>query len=397
MLALEGIKILDLSGGYPPSLGTQILGDHGAEVINIEGRPPMLGQQAAASIEEERKAAAYNAANRNKKSIGLNLRTEEARQIFYKLAEKADVIVDPFRPGVTKRLGVDYQTIKKINPRIIYCSATGYGQDGPYANMAGHDPNYISLAGALNLLGEADRRPVQPLNLIADIAGAALHTTIAILIALMARTKTGKGQFIDLSYTDAVIGLLTGVASGYFRTNIVPQRGALKPPCDRIYEDKDGKLLTIACAELSLWENLCRAIGKEEFMPYHTARWRRADPADDAKWEEISDYLEQLFATKTRDEWFDLLGPKDVAIGRVLSLDEVFTDPQVLHRQMVIELEHPTEGKVKQVGIAIKLSDTPGKVRSLPPLRGEHTNEILIGLGYSERRINELRQAGVVS
>jgi len=189
MLALEGITILDLSGGYPPSFGTRILADMGADVINIEGRPKMAKQ----SAEEERREAAYRTANRNKKSVILNMKTEEARQVFYKLAEKADVIVDPFRPGVAKRLGIDYDTISKINPRIIYCSLSGFGQDGPYSHLPAHDVNFIALGGVLNLVGEAGRRPVQPMNLVADLAGAALHGTIGILIAIIARERTGRG------------------------------------------------------------------------------------------------------------------------------------------------------------------------------------------------------------
>ncbi len=410
MLALEGITILDLSGGYPGAYSTRILGDLGAEVINIGGRPYKTGQQARAAGEEgqaraagegERRAAAYQTVNRNKKSIVLNLKTEEARQIFYRLAEKADVIVDPFRPGVAKRLGIDYQTMSKINPRIIYCSMTGYGQDGPYRDLPGHDINYISIAGALDLIGEAGGKPVIPLNLIADLGGAALHAIIGILTALIARGKTGRGQYIDISYVDSTISLLTMsvVVEPYFRTNIVPKRGETflggGYPYYGVYETKDGKFITLGCLEPFLWENLCRAIGREDFIPFHFEPEHRK--MEDKKWQEISSSLEQIFLTKTRDEWFELLSQKDVAIGKVYSLDEVFTDPQVLHRQMVIEVEHPTEGKVKQVGIAIKLSDTPGKVRSLPPLAGEHTNELLIGLGYSEQRINELRQEGVVS
>lgn len=400
MLALEGIRILDFSGGYPPALGTKILGDHGAEVINIEGRPPIFGQQAQPESAEIKKAAAYDTVNRNKKSIGLNLKTEEARQIFYRLAESADVIVDPFRPGVTKKLGVDYETIYEINPGIIYCSVTGYGQDGPYANMSGHDINYISIAGALNLIGEAGQRPVVPLNLLADIAGAALHTAIAILIAITTRTKTGRGQYIDVSYTDTVISLLTYITSNYFRTNKIPVRGsAMIPPspCYDIYETKDGKLITIGCVEPWLWENLCRAINKEEFIPYNMARVLLADPGDDDKWKEIRDFLTQHFLTKTGDEWFELLAAQDVPIGKVNSLDEVFNDPQVLHREMVIEVEHPAVGKIKQEGISIKLSDTPGKVRSLPPTPGEHTHEILTTLDYNDQEIKELLQEKIVT
>ena len=401
MLALEDIKILDLSGGYPPAFGTRILAELGAEVINIEA--PAGAKRRREENEQERRASAYQTVNRNKKSIILNLKSEEARRIFYHLAEKADVIVDPFRPGVTNRLCIDYQTINKINPRIIYCSLTGYGQDGPYRDIPGHDINYLSIAGALNLIGEANSRPAIPLNLVADYAGAALHATIGILTALIARSKTGKGQFIDISYTDSVISLLTAspVAASYFRTNIVPKRGETTLgggyPHYNLYETKDGKLITIGCLEPWLWENLCREIGREEFIPFQYVPDHHLHKPEDKKWQDISSSLKQVFLSKTRDEWFDLLSQKDIPIGKVYSLDEVFTDPQVLHRQMVIELEHPTDGKIKQVGIAIKLSDTPGKVRSLPPLRGEHTEEILTGLGYNKQRINELHQKGIIS
>ncbi|MFC1940274.1 CaiB/BaiF CoA transferase family protein [Chloroflexota bacterium] len=398
MLALEGITILDLSGGYPPSFGTGILGDLGAKVINIEGRPARGERQSAG---EARRAAAYRTVNRNKKSIILNLKSEQGRYIFYQLAEKVDVIVDPFRPSVANRLGIDYKTISKINPKIIYCSVTGYGQNGPYRDLPGHDINYISIAGALNLIGEADGRPVIPLNLLADLGGAALHATIGILTALIARSKTGKGQHIDISYTDSVISLLTGVAMIYFRDNVVPKRGETLSgggyPYYNIYETKDGKFITIGCLELWLWKNLCREIGREDFIPFHFDPDHRLHKPEGEKWQEISSYLKQVFLTKTREEWFELLSKKDVPIGKVYSIDEVFTDPQVLHRKMVIELEHHTEGKVKQVGIAIKLSDTPGKVRSLPPLAGEHTDKILVCLGYSKQRISQLRKEGVIS
>ena len=374
-----------------------ILGDLGAEVIKI-GPTPTAGARQK-TREAGKGAVAYQAANRNKQSLLLNLKTEEGRNIFHQLARQTDVIVEGFRPGVAKRLGIDYPTVTKINPEIIYCSITGYGQDGPYRDLPGHDINYISIGGVLNLIGEADRPPVIPLNLIADYGAGGKDAVVGILGALIARGKTGKGQYIDISLTDSVISLLTeSVLSPYFQSGVEPKRGGHgldgAYPFYNIYQTKDGKFITIGCLEPWLWENLCRAIGKEEFIPFNFARERL--PTEDKKWKEISSYLKQLFLTKTRDEWFELLRQKDVPIGKVYSLDEVFADPQVLHRKMVIEVEHPTEGKVKQVGVAIKLSDTPGKVRSLPPLLGEHTNEILIGLGYSKQRINQLRREGII-
>ena len=400
MLALEGLQILDITWQGPGPFCTMILGDLGAEIIKV-GPPPTAGARQA-TREAGKREVAYQATNRNKKSILLNLKSEEGRNIFYKLAKEADVIVEGFRPGVTKRLGIDYQTVSKINPKIVYCSITGYGQDGPYRDLPGHDINYISIAGALNLIGEADRQPVIPLNVIADYGAGGMSAVVGILSALMARGKTGKGQYIDISLTDSVILLLTRVVlDHYFQSGVVPKRGEHylggAYPHYNIYEAKDGKFITIGCLEPWLWENLCREIGREEFIPFSLTRGHLPTPTEDEKREEISSYLKQLFLTKTRDEWFELLSQKDVPIGKVYSLDEVFADPQVLHRKMVIEVEHPTEGKVKQVGIAIKLSDTPGKVRSLPSLAGEHTNEILISLGYSEQRISKLRQKGVIS
>ncbi len=390
MLALEGVQILDLTWQGPGPFCTQILGDLGAEIIRV-GAPPAAGARLPTG-QAEKRAVAYQASNRNKKSTLLDLKSEEGRNIFYQLAKETDVIVEGFRPGVAKRLGIDYQAVSKINPKIIYCSITSYGQDGPYRDVIAHDLNSIGMAGALDLIGERDGRPVIPLNLLADYGGGGKDAVVGILSALIARGKTGKGQYVDISLTDSVIALLTQVVlDHYFLSGVVPKRGEHRlsgsSPHYNIYQTKDGKFITIGCLEPWLWANLCREIGKEEFIPYQ---------ADPEKWEEVSSYLKQIFLTKSRDEWFELLSPKNIFIGKVYSLDEVFTDPQVLHRQMVIEMEHPTEGKVKQVGIAIKLSDTPGKVRSLPPMLGEHTEEILAGLGYSKPRISQLRQEGVI-
>ncbi len=402
MLALEDIKVLDLAPLAPGALCTMFLGDLGAEVIKIEA-PPDARRPGALGIspkdEQARREAAYNPLNRNKKSLGLNLRTEAGRQIFYRLIEKADIIVEGYRPGVVKRLGIDYDTVKNLNPKIIYCSLSGYGQDGPYSNLPGHDINYISFGGALALIGNQDGPPVIPLNLIADFAGASLHGVIGILSALIAREKIGTGQYIDIAYMDTVISLLAFFTPNYFLRGIMPKRGetALHGayPYYAIYETKDGKYISLGCLEPYFWENLCRALGKEELIPYHFEPdhlWKKPE----ADWAKITLSLKQLFRTKTRDEWFDFLAKNDVPIAKVYTLDEVFSDPQVTHREMVIEINHPSFGKVSQVGIAIKMSKTPGKVRSLAPLLGEHTEEILLNLGYSKPEIENLRQTGVI-
>ena len=399
MLALEGIKILDLTWQGPGPFCTMILGDLGAEIIKIG--PPPTASARQATRKAGRREVAYQASNRNKKSILLNLKAEEGRNIFHQLAGETDVIVEGFRPGVVNRLGIDYQTIRKINPRIIYCSITGYGQDGPYRDLPGHDINYISIAGALNLIGEADRQPIIPLNLIADYGAGGMSAVIGVLSALIARGKTDKGQYIDISLTDSVISLLTQVVlDHYFQSGVIPKRGkhplSGAYPYYNVYETKDRKFITIGCLEPWLWGNLCREIGREDFIPFCRQPDHSLHEPEGEKWQEISFFLKQFFLTRTRDEWFEILSQKDIPIGKVYSLDEVFADPQVLHRKMVIEVEHPTEGKIRQAGIAIKLSDTPGNVRSLPPVLGEHTDEILTGLGYNKQRINELRQKGII-
>jgi len=398
ILALGGIKILDLTWQGPGPFCTMILGDLGADVIRVNAP---LAVRVRASGEASKRDILYQAVDRNKKSIGLNLKLEKAQRIFYQLAEGADVVVEGFRPGVAKRLSIDYETINKINPRIIYCSITGYGQDGPYSNLPGHDINYISVAGALNLIGDRDGQPAIPLNLIADMGGGGMHAAVGILSAFIARDKTGKGQYVDISLTDSVISLLTTRAADYFRYGVTFKRGetALGGGYHyyNIYETKDGKFVTIGCIEPWLWENLCQEIGREDFIPFHFEDDHLVRLPEGKKREEISSYLKQLFRTKTRDEWFKILSRKNIPIGKVHSWDEVFTDPQVLHRKMLIEVEHPTEGKIKQVGIAIKLSDTPGEIKSPPSMLGEHTEEILAEIGYTRQGIDELRRDGAIS
>lgn len=403
MLALENIKVLDLAPLPPGALCSMFLGDLGAEVIRIEAppetrRPGAFG--ASPKGEQGRQEAAYNPLNRNKKSLGLNLRTEAGHQIFYRLVEKADIIIEGFRPGVVKRLGIDYDTVRELNPKIIYCSLSGYGQDGPYSNLPGHDINYISFGGALALIGNPDGPPVIPLNLIADFAGASLHGVIGILSALIARQRIGMGQYIDIAYVDGVISVLTSFTADYFLKGIMPKRGetALHGayPYYAVYETKDGKYISLGCLEPWFWENLCRALGKEEFISYHFLPDHLWHKPDGENWGKITAFLKQIFLTKARDEWFDFLAKRDVPVAKVYTLDEVFSDPQVKHREMVIEIDHPTLGKVRQVGIAIKMSETPGKVRSLSPLLGEHTDEVLLDLGYTKQEIENLRQTGVI-
>lgn len=402
MLALDGVKILDLSRVIPGTFCTMLLGDLGAEVLKIEA--PATSEFAASSISSQdatrRRQAAYYAPDRNKKSMVVNLKSEAGQRIFHRLSQRADVIVEGFRPGVARRLGIDYETISKLNARIIYCSLSGYGQEGPYRAFPGHDINYISMAGILGLIGSGDGPPVVPLNLVADFAGAALYGALGILAAFVARNSTGKGQYVDVAYVDGAVSLMTWFACGYFFDGSVLKRGESwlhgAYPYYAVYQTKDGQYITIGCLEPHFWENLCRLLGREDFIPYHFAFDHTFHKPDGKKWAEIRSFLTQIFLTKTRDAWFELLIHNDVPAGKVYAPHEVFSDPQVLHRQMVIEVDDPVLGKIQQVGIAPKLSSTPGKIRSLSPLPGENTDETLKELGYEQEEIMSLRQAGVV-
>ena len=400
--ALDGVRILDLSRVIPGTFCTMLLGDLGAQVLKIEA--PATSEFLNASIAprdaSSRRQAAYYAPNRNKKSIVLNLKTEAGQAIFRRLSQRADVIVEGFRPGVARRLGIDYETVSRLNAGIIYCSLSGYGQEGPYRAFPGHDINYISMAGVLGVVGPRDGPPVIPLNLVADFAGAALYGALGILAALVARKNTGRGQYVDVAYLDGAVSLMAWLSCGYFYDGSALQRGQSwlhgAYPYYTVYETKDGQYITIGCLEPHFWENLCHLVGKDEFAPYHFALDHTFHQPEGEKWDEIRTFLSQVFLTKTRDEWFDLLIQNDIPAGKVYAPQEVFSDPQVLHRQMVIEVDDPVLGRIRQVGITPKLSDTPGRIRSLSPLPGENTDETLKELGYQQQEIEGFRQAGVV-
>jgi crotonobetainyl-CoA:carnitine CoA-transferase CaiB-like acyl-CoA transferase len=392
-MALEDLLVLDVTRLAPGPYCTMFLADLGAEVIRID---PVGSRDAAALVPEmgqdEERQRLHNAVMRNKKSIVLDLRIADAREVFYKLAQRADVIVEEFRPGVMKRLGVDYETMREINPRIVYCSVTGYGQDGPYRHLAGHDLNYISTGGAQGIIGQRGGPPVVPTNLIGDNAAGGMQAAIGILAALMAREKTGKGQHVDISMVDGVLSLMNNEAMLYFSTGKVPRPGDVLfvggAPWYGVYQTKDGKYVSIAALEPWFWENLCRVLDLEDFIAQQWA---------EKEWEKMTSRFRDLFLTKTRDEWVELLRKTDTCVAPVYSLDEVFSDPQILHRNMLLEIDHPALGKVRQVGISIKLSETPGAVRSLAPSRGEHTDAILSDLGYSREETMGLRQRGAVA
>jgi crotonobetainyl-CoA:carnitine CoA-transferase CaiB-like acyl-CoA transferase len=397
MGVLDGIKILELARVPPAEMPAMLLADMGADVLKIESPDP---ERPAGEEWVRRTIHAFT--NRNKRSMTLNMKAPEGQAIFRRLAATADVVVEGFRPGVTKRLGADYETLRAQNPRLVYCSLSGFGQDGPYRDRPAHDMNYLSLAGVLNLIGDAgSKKPVIPLNLVADYAGASLHGALGIMLALFARERTGHGQHVDVSYLDTSVSLLAATPNMryFFSDGLAPRRGegflGGSYPYYAIYETRDGKLLTIGCTEPWLWANFCRAIGRPDFERF--ARKpdqlvRAANREEQAAREEI----EKLIRTKDRDEWYELLVKADVCVGKVYDVEEMVRDPQINHRQMIVETQHPTHGTVRQVGVAIKLSDTPGSVRSAAPLASEHTDQVLKDLGMSAADIAALREKKVV-
>jgi alpha-methylacyl-CoA racemase len=400
--ALDGIKILELTRVGPGAFCTMMLADMGAEVLKIEAPPSgkLAGSGASAKPEDARKLAT-SFTNRNKKSMTLNLKDPAGQAILQELAKSYDVLVEGFRPGVMQRLGGDYETLKKLNPRLIYCALSGYGQDGPYRDYPAHDLNYLSLAGVANLIGQPEGPPAIPLNIVADYAGASMHGVTGIMFALFARERTGKGQFVDVSYLDTTISLLAATPNvrDYFADDIMPGRGkglfGGGYAYYGFYETKDRKMITIGCTEPWLWENLCDAINRPDLKDCGMTPGDFSGSATERHTYARAE-LQRFFLTKTRDEWFDILTKADVCVGKVYDVPEVFQDPQVRHRQMAVELDHPVTGKVTHVGVAVKLSNTPGSIRSFAPALGQNTEDVLRAIGYSATQIAELREKRVV-
>jgi crotonobetainyl-CoA:carnitine CoA-transferase CaiB-like acyl-CoA transferase len=382
-MALSGIRVLDLSRLLPGPFCSMILADFGAEVIKVEepGKGDYM-RHLQPLVREE--GAVFLAVNRNKKSLTLNLKTDVGRQILLELARTTDVLLEGFRPGVMARLGLDYQTVREINPRLVYCSLSGFGQEGPYRERAGHDLNYIALSGVLGLLGGEDRPPTVPGVQLADLCSG-LWAALAITLALLARERTGSGQFLDVSMLDGVMSLLTVPVAVHF----LRRDGARFAPAHgqanySVYRTRDGRYMTLGALESKFWRAFCEAVGREDWI----------DRRDDG---DVIAEVQALFETRTLAEWEELFAGKDVCCEPVRTPDEVFADPQVQSRGMLVEIEHPVEGLLTQLAMPIKLSDTPGTMRTPPPRLGEHTNEVLRSLGYGAQQIADLRAQGVIS
>ena len=381
----QGITVIDLSRYLPGRFCTLMLADLGAEVITVE--PPRIPTSKIRPIGKDT-GARYLALNRNKKSIALNLNSEDGKNFFYKLIQRTRVLVEGFRPGVAERLRIDYPTIKKINTEIIYASISSFGQEGPYRKLSSHDLNILGLIGLLNL---KESSPIPTGILLSDTI-TALISTIGILSALIETRRTGKGQYIDLSMLDAMMSCLNVKAMRYLlnatQTLEDDDFTSFTYPFYNAYKTKDERYITVAAVESHFWERLCVLMGRQDFVA------RQFDKG--AEREEIFQSFRKSFATKTRDEWIKALREADIPCGPVNSLEEALQDPQVIYRGMVTEASHPLLGRIKQLGIPIKFSETPCESPSSAPLYGQHTNEILGGLGYSKESIEGFRKNGVI-
>jgi len=384
MGALDGVRVLDFSRYAPGRQCTMLLADFGAEVITVEvpRTDPSLP-----TVDTNDLSSRYLGLNRNKKSLALNLRLPEGKEVIYQLVRKVDVVVEGFRPGVMKRLGLDYDTLRKLNPRLIYCSLSGYGQDGPYSLRPGHDVNYLGLSGILDLTRDKEGNPVLIGTQVADLGGGASQAIMGILLALLARERTGRGQYVDISMFDGLIAWHWITATEYLIQGKFSGRLFGKSPAYNIYKTKDGKHVTLGILEPWFWERFCKAIEREDFIPYMQPSQKSVG---------IIAEMGQLFSTRTQDEWMKLLSEIDIPFGPVNTVEEALSDPHTLHRCMVLEVEHLRAGKVKLLGIPVKLSETPGDIRVPPPAYGEHTLDILGELGYSDDDLARLREAKAI-
>lgn len=392
--ALEGIKVLDLSRALAGPYCTMMLADMGAEVIKLEmpGRGDDSRSWGPPFVEGE--SAYFMSINRNKKSITLNMKSDKSTEIIHKLIKQSDVLVENFRPGAMERLGLGYERVKEMNPRIIYCSISGFGQDGPYRMLPGFDQVLQGMGGLMSITGELGGPPIKVGVAIADISGG-MFASNGILVALYNREKTGKGQMVDVSLLDSQVAWLTYRAGAYFASGEVPQPMGSGHPVIVPYQAFKAKdvFINIAVGNDQLWERFCKAVGLENVMndPKFATNAKRVENR-----EEIVKIISDLIVTKDGEEWLKILTDAGIPCGPIYTVDKVFADPQVLHREMVKELDHPKAGKVKVTGIPIKLSDTPGEVETAPPVLGQHTQEILTELGYSDKDLEKLKQEKVI-
>jgi alpha-methylacyl-CoA racemase len=394
-LPLEGLKVLDLSRLLPGPFCSMLLSDFGADVLKVEdtgmGDYVRWATPAYEGAERSAAGALFLALNRGKRSIRVDLKTDEGREVLLRLVRDADVLLESFRPGVLDRLGVGYERLRQENPGLVYCAISGYGQDGPNRDRSGHDMNYLGLVGLLGLSGDADGPPVQAAGQIADIGGGSLMAAFGIMAALRERDRSGEGQLVDVSMADGSLSWLAMVAAAYFATGKAPRRGELELAgrfvCYRPYACADG-YVTCGALEPKFWAAWCRGVGREDLIAHQFDA-----PGSDAHTE-----VSAIFASRSRDEWAAFASEVDCCVEPVLGLDEALDSELVRAREMVVELDQPGVAEpVRMLGAPVKLSRTPADpVRAPGPGLGEHTRDVLLDLGYSEEQVEAMLAAGAV-
>ncbi len=376
---LQDIRVLDLSRLLPGPFCTRLFADMGADVIKIE--EPVKGDYSRDFVPRRGDFACwFMEVNRNKKSMTLDLKQEEDRKIFLELAKTAHVVVESYRPGVMEKLGVDFATVKKVNPKIVYCSITGYGKQGPLVKQADHDIGYQSLAGLISLSGEKDGKPSIPGVLAADMQASAL-AGMSILAALRHAERTGEGQEISISLFDICLALVPGVSATYFGNGFVNVRGnnwlSGANPNYNVYRTKDGRYMSVGCLEEKFWKNLCGVLERPDLVPVIQ---------DETKYPWLKDELTAIIATKTMEEWVELAKGSDSCFAPVLNYDEALATGQAMADEMVLDVEDPELGNYKTMGFVTKFSATPCQLYRRAPRLGEHTEEILGEIAEPEQK-----------
>ena len=390
---LSGVRVLDLSRLLPGGFCSLLLADFGAEVLKVEDTGMGDYVRWAApyydDAEDSARSALFLALARGKRSIRLNLKEHGGREVLRRLTREYDVLLESFRPGVLTRLGVGYERLREENPGLVYCAVTGYGQHGPHTSRPGHDINYLALNGMLDLTGESDGPPVVPAAQIADMGGAVM-AAFGVLVALRERERSGEGQVVDVSMFDGSLSWLALVASKYFCDGEAPRRGEPELAggliCYRPYACRDG-WVSLGALEPKFWQAFCRGVGREDLVDKHL------EPPGTAAHAEV----ERIFLERTRAEWGEFASRHDCCLEPVLGLDEALDSELVRARQMVVDVDQPGTNGVRQLGVPIKLSRTPGGPSGPGPVLGGHTEEVLATLGYSDEEVDALKEAGAVA
>jgi crotonobetainyl-CoA:carnitine CoA-transferase CaiB-like acyl-CoA transferase len=390
---LDGLRVLDLTNHLSGPYCAMILGDLGADVIKIE-RPGAGDDVRATSPRVGGESAAFMIWNRNKRSVTLDLKHPEGLALALRLVERADVLLENFRPGVADRLGLGYRAASARNPRLVYCSISGFGQTGPYRDRGGFDRIAQGMSGLMSINGEEDGPPLPVAVPVSDL-GAGMFAAIGVLAALRARDATGRGQHVDTSLLETPIAWSVYEASSYFATGEVPSRlgqGHRTQAPYGAHRTKDG-WLNIGGGAPVFWPRICAVLGMPELE--HDPRFK--DPAARvANRKALSAIIEERLSREPTDYWLERFERAGVPAGPIWTYDRVFADPHVLHREMVVEVEHPTAGRTRVLGIPIKLSLTPGRIRRAAPTLGQHTEEVLRELGLSASQIADLRARRIV-